>query len=126
MRFIITKKGHNILKELAFNSQDNNNVSKEKNISFYSKQPINNDTLFLKYKSKNNEFINNILKYKEVSNKRRVSSLIEKNFLDSFNTNDDIKQEYFNNSKVIKLSKSKINMRKEFFEKYLNMNLKQI
>ena len=124
MRIVITKNGKILVQELEDQSPDNYERTKLKynQSSSYTKLPIisTNEDLFKKYSTKNNEFMNKILRYRDTFQSKRSSSIIDKNALESFYNRDESKinvNELTQARKVI-LSHPKINMSQAFFDKY--------
>ena len=133
MRIVITKNGKILVQELEDESPDNYERTKLKynQSSSYTKLPIisTNEDLFKKYSTKNNEFMNKVLRYRDTFQSKRSSSIIDKNALESFYNRDESKinvNELTQARKVI-LSHPKINMSQAFLDKYddFDANLKK-
>ena len=125
MRIVITKNGKIIFHELEEESPDEYEKLKSqyKRSSSMSKLPIistTNDNLFKKYSSRNNEFIHKILRYRDTFKKKRSSSIINKNAIESFYNRDEskINLNELSRARKIQLSHPKINMSQAFLDKY--------
>ena len=125
MRIVITKNGKIIVRELDDESPEiEKQKSKFSHSSSLTKLPIisstTNDELLRKYSSKNNEFLNRVLKYRETFQSKRSSSIIDKSSLESFYNRDEskINLNELNQAKRIKLSHPKLNMTQAFLDKY--------
>ena len=141
MRIVVTKNGKIIVQELEEEPEDNNNSNNNNNISnyykikslkynqssSYSKLPIisSNEELFKKYISKNNEFLNKVLRYRETFQSKRSSSIIDKNALESFYNRDEskINMNELNQARKIVVSHPKINMSQAFLDKYDDLDM---
>ena len=125
MRIVITKNGKIIVRELDDESPEiEKQKSKYNHSSSHTKLPIisstTNDELFKKYSTKNNEFLNRVLKYRETFQSKRSSSIIDKSSLESFYNRDEskINLNELNQAKKIKISHPKLNMTQAFLDKY--------
>ena len=130
MRIVITKNGKIIVRELEEESPDNYEKKKSiyKQSSYFSKLPIINPTnedLFKKYKTRNNEFVHKVLRYRDTFHCKRASSIIDKTTIESFYNRDEskINLNELNQARKIKLSHPKINMSQAFIDKYDNYDL---
>ena len=125
MRIVITKNGKIIVHELEDESPSEYEKQKSKyyQSSSISKLPnINttNEELFKKYSTKNNEFLHQVLRYRDTFQSKRSSSVIDKNALDSFYNRDEskINMNELIQAKRVKLSQPKIIMTQAFLDKY--------
>ena len=130
MRIVITKNGKILVRELE-DEEIENHEKQQSNLmrssSFTKLPPIGqtNDSLFNKYKTKNNEFLNQVLRYRETFHSKRASSNIDKNALDSFYNRDEstININELNQARKIKVAHPKIIMSQAFIEKYDDFDL---
>ena len=143
MRIVVTKNGKILVREIDeesqdtsnFNTNSNNNFSKYRRIkllknnqsSSYSKLPkiASNEELFKKYSSKNNEFLNKVLRYRETCQSRRSSSIVDKNALESYYNRDEskINMNELSQARKIVISHPKINMSQAFLDKYDDLDM---
>ena len=127
MRIVITKNGKKIVHELEDESPNEYDKQKSKynQSSSMSKLPIINTTneeLFKKYSAKNNEFLHQILRYRDTFQIKRSNSVIDKRALDSFYNRDEskINMNELIQAKKVKISQPKIIMTQAFIDKYDN------
>ena len=124
MRIVITKNGKILVQELEDEIPDNYEKTKLKynHSSSYTKLPIisTNEELFKKYSSKNNEFYNKVLRYRDTFHSKRSSSIVDKNAIESFYNRDETKINMYelNQARKVKLNQTKINMSQAFLDKY--------
>ena len=125
MRIVITKNGKILVQELEEEIPSNIKPKiKSFQSSSYSRLPIinTNEELLKKYsnKSKNNEFIINLLHNREISSKRRSYSLIDQKALENFYNRDEskINKSELNQAKKVTLSHTKLNIAQSFLDKY--------
>ena len=125
MRIVITKNGKIIFKELEDETPSNLKLRiKSLQTSSYSKLPIiyTNEDLLKRFNNKsiNNKFILTVLRNKEISNKRRSHSLINKKNLENFFTGDESKMNSHELNKMAKYKTihSKTNISQFFLDKY--------
>ena len=130
MRIVITKKGKIIVHELEDELPDNyeKQKSKYKFSSSLSKLPSispTNEDLINKYSSRNNEFLNKVLRYRHTFQNKRSSSIIQKNTIESFYNRDEskINLNELNQVKKVKLAQPKIIMSQTFLSKYDDYDL---
>ena len=125
MRIVITKDGKLLIQELEEESPSHiRSQIKSFHSSSYSKLPLiyTNEDLIKMYstKNKNNEFIKTLIRYKEISKKKRSNSLVNRIDLDNFfNKNDsNMNKMEFNQPKKVQLSQYKINISQAFLNRY--------
>ena len=125
MRIVITKNGKKIIKDLEDEGPDSYEKQKTKygKSSSMSKLPLictKNEELLKKYSTKNNEFLQKVLRYRDTFQSKRSSSIIDKNALESFYNRDESKINIneLNQARRVKLSQPKINMSQAFLDKY--------
>ena len=134
MRIVITRNGKKIVHEFEDELPENSEKQKSNYIksSYMTKFPViysSNEKLLNKYKTKNNEFLHKVLRYRDTFQSKRSSSIVDKTALESFYNRDEskINLNELSQARRIKLSQPKINMSQAFLDKYddYDINLKK-